>query len=153
RDKNVKAWYVDLMRLLFYLLDAISLRFIAGGLRVANADVVIFDRYIYDELANLPLERNYARSYTRFLLNLAPAPDVAYILDATPDEARRRKPEYPVEFLHKNRAAYLEFSKLINTVQVIAPSAANEMHFRIMENLIRRLPENQQASLRLPIFL
>src|SRR5436190_23388500 len=55
RDKNVRAWYLTIARHGLYLLDAIHLRMLAGRALRGAADVVIFDRYVYDELANLPL--------------------------------------------------------------------------------------------------
>src|SRR5271166_2594497 len=56
RDKNVTTWPVTLMRLVLYLADAICLRLRIHRASTENTEVVIFDRYIYDELANLPLQ-------------------------------------------------------------------------------------------------
>ena len=108
-DKNIKTWYLTIARFLIYFLDALSLRRVVTQAQKSDADVVIFDRYIYDELANLSLKNPLTRAYARLLLTLAPQPDVAYLLDADPVAARERKPEYPIEFLHANRAAYLAF--------------------------------------------
>ncbi len=63
RDKNVTAWYIVAARLFLYLLDAYSLRVAVSGSLCSGADFVIFDRYIYDELANLPLHRPTVRLY------------------------------------------------------------------------------------------
>src|ERR1039458_8506879 len=49
RDKNVTSWYVTAARLLLYLLDAYSLRVVVSGSACADADFIIFDRYIYDD--------------------------------------------------------------------------------------------------------
>src|SRR6266550_4420654 len=65
----------------------------------SEARVIVFDRYIYDQLATLPLEYAAARAYARWVLSFVPKPDVAYLLDAEPEVARERKPEYPVDFL------------------------------------------------------
>ena len=56
RDKNVRAWYLSLIRHGLYLLDTLHLRWVVAGARRSKADVIIMDRYIYDELANLPLK-------------------------------------------------------------------------------------------------
>ncbi|HEY3617374.1 MAG TPA: hypothetical protein VGK96_11215, partial [Candidatus Sulfotelmatobacter sp.] len=74
RDKNVTSWYLTAIRLFLYLLDAYSLRVAVSG-RSNTEDVVIFDRYIYDELANLPLKNWLVLSYVRLLLVLIPKPD------------------------------------------------------------------------------
>src|ERR1700722_17208719 len=97
RDKNVTSWYITAARLFLYLLDAYSLRVAVSGSSFNGADFIIFDRYIYDELVNLPLNHWPVRLYVTMLLPLIPRPDVAYIVDADPEAAHKRKPEYPVE--------------------------------------------------------
>jgi len=72
------------MRFFFYFADALNLRRTVHRLERSDADVVIFDRYIYDELANLPLNSWLARFFIRIVLRLAPKPDVAYVIDADP---------------------------------------------------------------------
>ena len=105
RDKNVRGWHVNLARHGLYLLDALHLRqVIARAAR--GADVLILDRYIHDELANLPLENRLTRAFVRFVAAIAPRPDVAYMLDADPIAARERKPEYPLDFLVDSRRRY-----------------------------------------------
>ena len=79
------------------------------------------DRYIYDELANLPLSRAMTKIFIRIVDFLVPRPDVAYLLDAEPEVARARKPEYPVEFLHTNRRAYLELARMLGRMTIIPP--------------------------------
>src|SRR5215471_4054044 len=54
RDKNVVSWYTIAARLFFYMLDALSLRWTLWQVS-QQTDFVVFDRFIYDELANLPL--------------------------------------------------------------------------------------------------
>src|SRR5581483_4394581 len=103
RDKNVRAWYLSLVRSAFYLLDAIHLRLTVKRALRMRVDVIIFDRYLHDELANLPLGNPIARAYIRFLAWLAPRPDLAMVLDADPAAACLRKPEYPVQLAQRGR--------------------------------------------------
>jgi thymidylate kinase len=121
RDKNVRSPFMTLVRLGMYVLDAVSLRGKAARAVRSDADVVIFDRYIYDELANLNLRNPLIRLYLECLIKLVPLPDVAFILDADPVQARKRKPEYPLNFLHENRRAYLRVADFLGTVAVIPP--------------------------------
>ncbi len=121
RDKNVRKWYLRLARHGLYLLDALHLARVIAHARRSGADVIIMDRYIYDELANLPLTNSVTRSFVRLISALLPRPDVAYILDADPEAARARKPEYPVEFMHICRNAYLQLARMIGHVSVIPP--------------------------------
>jgi thymidylate kinase len=121
RDKNVRAWYLTIARHALYLLDAIHLRMVVKRAINSGNDAIIIDRYVYDELANLPLERPMTRSFVRFVEKLAPVPDVAYLLDADPEAAHKRKPEYPVDFMHKCRAAYYRLAALLGTMTIIPP--------------------------------
>jgi thymidylate kinase len=130
RDKNVRSPLVTLFRLGVYVLDAISLRFKAEKARRSGTDVIIFDRFLYDELANLDLTRPAVRLYVRLLLQIAPKPHLALLLDANPAEAFARKPEYPLDFLHANRNAYLRLAQVAGCMTVVPPlpvDAASEM--------------------------
>ncbi len=120
RDKNVRSPLMTLLRLGLYALDALSLRRVAGRALRRGADVVIFDRYLFDELANLKLSSSLARGYLRALLALVPTPQAGLILDAEPAQARARKPEYPLDFLHENRRAYLRLAEIAGLI-VIPP--------------------------------
>ncbi len=138
RDKNVTSWYITAIRLFLYLLDAYSLRVAVSGSAYAGADFIIFDRYIYDELANLPITRLPVRLYVNLLLRLVPKPDVAYVVDADPETAHRRKPEYPLEFVRKNRDAYIALSRLVRGMTVLAPLSVEETTAKIRESIAKK---------------
>jgi thymidylate kinase len=121
RDKNVRRWYLTLARHFLYFVDAMNLRFVVGAARRSGADVVILDRYIYDELANLPLSSAMTRAYVRFVNWMVPRPDVAYLLDADPEAARERKPEYPVDFMRECRHAYKNLAMIVGRITIIPP--------------------------------
>ena len=133
RDKNVTSMHVIGARLFLYFLDAVYLRLFCLQLRKTEADVVIFDRYIYDELANLPLDHWFARWYVRLILTIVPQPDMAYLVDADPAAARARKPEYPLEFLRQNRERYLALSSLAGNMTVIEPLSVEAAEARMMD--------------------
>jgi thymidylate kinase len=114
-------------RLCLYFLDAARLAFVIATTSRRDADVVIFDRFLYDELANLDFGNPMARAYARLLMRLVPRPDVAFLLDADPVQARTRKPEYPLDFIYSNRAAYLTLVKLTEGVTIIEPLAAEDV--------------------------
>jgi len=121
QDKNIQTWYMTGARLCLYLLDTIHLRWMVARVKASPTEVAVFDRYIYDELANLPLNRWFIRAYVRMLVRVAPHPDIAYLVDADPVLARGRKPEYPLEFLYRNRASYLTLSQWVRGMIVIGP--------------------------------
>jgi thymidylate kinase len=121
RDKNIQSPMMTIVRLFLYFMDAISLRKKAHEALQSGADIVIFDRYIYDELANLNLRNPVMRFYIRLLMKLAPAPRISFVLDADPEQAHSRKPEYPIDFIYSNRASYLTLSRLLGNMTVIPP--------------------------------
>ncbi len=121
RDKNVRSPLVSLCRLGFYICDALSLRRKMHAVETADADVIIFDRFLYDELANLSLGNPLIRMYVGILMKLIRRPQISFFLDADPVQARARKPEYPLDFIQSNRKAYLTLGRLLGGVKVIPP--------------------------------
>jgi thymidylate kinase len=121
RDKNVRRWYLTIMRHTLYFLDALNLARVLRRSRKFPADAIILDRYIYDQLANLPLHSPVTRAYVQLVRAVVPKPDIAYLLDADPDSARARKPEYPVDFMRECRAKYFELERQTGDMTVIPP--------------------------------
>jgi thymidylate kinase len=124
-DKNNRAWYLLVARSLLYLLDALNLRRVVAQVRRRYGGAIVFDRYIYDQLATLPLDNGVTRAYARMVLAIAPKPDLAYLLDAEPELARERKPEYPLAFLYQYRRSYLALSQIapLNVIQPLSQEA------------------------------
>jgi len=60
-------------------------------------------------------------AFLRLVQKIAPLPDIAYLLDADPEAAHKRKPEYPVDFMHRCRAAYYRLAALLGTMTIIPP--------------------------------
>ncbi|HEY6254076.1 MAG TPA: thymidylate kinase [Candidatus Angelobacter sp.] len=129
RDKNMRGWHLTAARHFLYLLDACNLRRVVARERRSGADVIILDRYIYDELSNLNLKNPVSRIFVRAVQAFVPKPDIAYLLDADPAAAYERKPEYPVGFMEKCRHAYFELANLLGTLTIIPalslPAAKN----------------------------
>jgi thymidylate kinase len=135
-DKNARKWYLIAGRHVLYLLDALKLRRVSKQISSGSndADVIIFDRYIYDQLATLPIEKSFTRAYANFILRLVPKPSVSFLLDAEPEVARARKPEYPLDFMHRYRRTYLLLSK-IASLTVIPPQDIEGVHNAILRAL------------------
>jgi thymidylate kinase len=131
RDKNLQIWPLFVGRSFLHVLDVINLRRVVKKQR-SQAGVIIFDRYIYDQLAALPMERWWARGFARLLLQIAPKADLSYVVDAIPEEARARKPEYPLEFMRKYRSSYLELQRLAG-LELIAAGDPQDVHTAIVE--------------------
>ena len=121
QDKNVRRWYLTIVRHALYLLDAVHLTSVVRRARKSGADVVIMDRYIHDELANLPLANPATRLFVRLVNAFAPRPDVAYLLDVEPAQAIQRKPEYPIDFLYQSRRSYHHLAHILGHMTIIPP--------------------------------
>jgi thymidylate kinase len=134
RDKNVRSWYMAIARMFLYSLDTMRINLFVAKARRSAADVVIFDRYIYDEFANLLPCGWIMRICVLLLLRCTPKPDIAYLLDADPEVARARKPEYPVDFMKRNRQAYLALGELAG-MTVVSPLPVVEVSQKVMEEI------------------
>ena len=146
RDKNVQSRSMSAIRLCLYFVDTLSLRLVARKASKLPTDFVIFDRYIYDELANLSLRHPAARLYARLIMKLAPKPDIGYLLDADPVQARARKPEYPIEFLRMNRASYLALHQALGAMTIIAPMPVQDVQRQVWTHLVKLLSPAEMKS-------
>lgn len=133
RDKNVRSWPMTLLRLCLYLADAISTRSLMKKIRRSDGDVVIFDRFVYDELANLNLKNPAMRMYACAIAWFVPKPQISFLLDADPAQARARKPEYPLEFLLFSRKSYLALNELIGCMTIIPALPTQEVENEILQ--------------------
>jgi len=132
QDKNVRSRFMTGVRLFLYFIDAVSLRVTVEKALHSDADLVIFDRYIYDELVNLSLSKPAIRAYVWLIMKLVPRPHISYLLDADPIKARARKPEYPLEFMYTSRQSYLALSALIGGFSVIGPMPIQEVERAVL---------------------
>jgi len=149
RDKNLSPRLLVAMRFCLYFVDALGLCLKVRGFKHSNTQVFIFDRYLYDELANLPLHGKATRVFVRTLLRLIPKPDIAFVIDAEPLAALARKPEYPLEFLHRNREAYIALGRY-TPMTFIESLSIEATEARIREALLRVLPGEKNTFAGLP---
>lgn len=147
RDKNMRGGHLTLARHFLYLLDAINLRRVVARERSkAGVDVVILDRYIYDELSNLNLKNPLSRRFIKLVQAMVPKPEVAYMLDADPVAAYARKPEYPIDFMKKCRRTYLELASLLGHLTVIPALALPEAKHAVLKAAEQSLHASGRAA-------
>ncbi|MGO8794733.1 MAG: thymidylate kinase [Candidatus Sulfotelmatobacter sp.] len=140
-NKHVRKWYLTLARSAMYMLDAAKLRRLLSRQTIQKTDVIIFDRYIYDQIANLYSQSSAGRIYARILLKQVPTPDVAFIIDASPALAFARKPEYPLDFVQRNRQTFLNLRELVPHLIVISEGSPENVKSQILGHLFRsRVP-------------
>jgi thymidylate kinase len=147
RDKNTQNIPLLVGRSVLHLFDVMNLRRIVRRVKTGKSGVVIFDRYIYDQLAALPIQSWWARTFARVLLRVAPKPDLSYLLDADPEVARARKPEYPIEFVRKYRSSYLELCRFAN-LQLISPGSVDDVHQAVVDAFRSVLQKESDSQLQ-----
>ena len=64
-----------------------------------SADVIVTNRYFYDNLAHFTLSTWRERAYARALRAFMPVPDVGLLLVASPDTIRDRRPAYSSHYV------------------------------------------------------
>jgi thymidylate kinase len=136
-NKHIRSWYLTAARSGFYMLDVARLCSLLTRQEIKNSDVVIFDRYIYDQIANIYSQSFAARLCSRILLQQTPVPDLAFVLDASPTAAFARKPEDPLEFVHRNRKTFLHLRELVPQLIVISDAGEEDVKIEI-DGHIRR---------------
>ncbi len=141
KDKNTQTWPLLAGRSILHLFDVLNLRRVVRRARGERAGVIIFDRYIYDQLAALPMNNWLVRAYAKLLLRVVPKPDLSYLLDAIPEVARARKPEYPLDFMHKYRESYLEIRKMAG-MELIAAAEREDVHLAIVDRFAKSTASN-----------
>ncbi len=140
-NKHVRKWYLTWARSGMYVLDVLRLRGLLVKKPITDADVVIFDRYVYDQIANIDSRSAAARIYRKFVLKQTPVPELAFIIDASPDAAFARKPEYPLEFVHRNRQNFLRLREIAPELIVVAEGRPESVTSEIYLHILRsRLP-------------
>lgn len=153
--KHIRRWYLTAVRSGLYLLDIIRLRRLLASQRIRNYDVVIFDRYFYDQLANIYSPSIAVRTYIKTLVRQTPSPDLAFIIDTPPAEAFARKPEYPLEFMYKNRRAFLQLREFWPQLIIVSGITVEDIKREISSHLHRtkiaqvteeKEPEKQNVS-------
>jgi thymidylate kinase len=144
--KHIRNWYLAGARVGFYMLDVVHLKRLLSTPAVMQYDIVIFDRYIYDQIANLYSRSYIADLYRQALLNYAPKPDLAFIVDANPDKAFARKPEYPLEFVHQNRQNFLRLRELVPDMIVVGDASPEEVRDEIQMHVQRSGLDKRAAT-------
>lgn len=146
RDKNMRSWYLSILRHGLYLLDAIHVCEVIARARRGSPDVIIMDRYIYDEFVNLPLRNPFSRVFVRAVSAFVPKPELALLLDADPNAARARKPEYPLEFMKDARHAYFCMASFVGRITVIPPVSLEDAKREVLVALRRVLSTAKRAN-------
>jgi len=115
-----------LVRAVFYLLDALRLRRVVSQLRTGDHDFVIFDRYLYDRLAQIHSDAGWRRLHS-IAGGFGAEAGVCVYPGRLPADAFTRKPEYPLDFMYSYRSAFLGLSVFVPQLVVIGPATVENV--------------------------
>ena len=136
-NKHIRKWYLTAARSGLYVLDVLRLRRLLASKPLIDFDVVIFDRYVYDQIANIDSQSSVARTYGKMVLRRAPVPDLAFVIDASPAAAFARKPEFPLEFVQKNRQTFLRLKEIAPELIIISEGSPADVSAGIFSHVLR----------------
>jgi len=138
-DKNRKETSRVFLRQATYVIDLLTLclvRFYWEGLR---RKLVVMDRYIYDSLANLYDTNPIAVTFMNLFVKISPAPTIAFFMDADPEVAFARKPEYPRDYYTERATAYRDLFTRIRTGRIVKVRSIDETQQELREIVSTRL--------------
>ena len=103
-----RVLWSKLIRRIVYPLDLLVFQLVRFYVTRVQGRVLIMDRYFYDRLVDIvpTSTRKISWAWVRLLARLTPVPELAVLLEVTPDEAFARKREYSVPYLTHRAAAY-----------------------------------------------
>ncbi|MDB4349545.1 thymidylate kinase [Omnitrophica bacterium] len=141
-DKNRKDFKIVFFRKITYIFDLIILRIKILYYESLRKNILIMDRYLYDSVANL--FNTGSKLYADLVLKITPKPDLAILLDAKPEIAYKRKPEYPLEFYNERRDAYLRIFENAPNSTVI--ESGNSRINTIQQKIRDTFKDKQESS-------
>jgi hypothetical protein len=70
-------------------------------------------------------------------LRETPAPDLAFVIDASPAAAFARKPEYPLDFVYRNRQSFLDLRELAPQLIIVREGRQEDVSEEILGHVNR----------------
>jgi dTMP kinase len=129
RDKSALLKYRALLKLedLLLFLNYIVLVLPKILLYKRTCDFLITDRYVYDYVISMLMQKRYSRTFMKILLQIVPRPTITILLDTDPFIAYQRKGgENPVNELLFLRPLYYRFVVSVGGIIVDASGSKAE---------------------------
>lgn len=101
--------YLNFLVVMFYYLWKVYFFFLLVHLKYRN-DIVIVDRFIFDNIVNYKLNDKRFQFLCRFFLKLLPLPVLSFVLYADFDTIMKERPFYDPDYIrtHLENYAYLK---------------------------------------------
>lgn len=124
--KPARSMPASMLKLIYWLADCWFgyLAVILSSRR--RGRLVIFDRYVPDMVVDPVRYRLPSRAlrFSRWLITLAPQPDLHVLLDAPAEAVHLRKSELPLAELRRQRAAYLKMFQSLRCKLIVNADAS-----------------------------
>ena len=133
--KRRSVWAVRTVRFILYPLDCMRLSIRMQVLSLRGFTVIVCDRYVYDTIVNLACPTGW---FGRVLRLLSRKPDLAFLLDASPDLVQRRRKERSANDCAVHYAAY---QHLVNAGWELTPLPHRTI--KSTQNRIRQALDDQ----------
>ncbi len=136
RLRNAIIWNKP-WRTLLYVVDLGLFWGYRLYLERARRQILIMDRYFYDTLVDVADGRHWG--LLRLLARLTPTPDLPVFLDTGPEEAYRRKAEYPLAYQRTRWTAYQRVRPWVRTAVTLSnadlQSASATLHSLVLDRI------------------
>lgn len=123
----------------FLLVDILLFNICYGRLKGKEDDILVADRYFYDELVQARYLGISGRLFSRVYEKLIIKPDVAFFVELAPEKAYNRKSEYDVEYFKVKSSIYRDTCKG-GGFKIIPDVSLSEAEALIKEEIRGRLP-------------
>lgn len=124
----------------FLLVDILLFNICYGWLKGKENDILVADRYFYDELVQARYlgiaGRLFSLVYEKLIIN----PDVAFFVELTPEKAYGRKNEYDIEYFKAKSPIYGDTCKG-RGFRIIPDVSLSEAELLIKEEIDGRSPD------------
>ncbi|MFX0204411.1 MAG: dTMP kinase [Candidatus Hodarchaeota archaeon] len=109
--------------LVLIIPDVIIQNMIKIGIPIIMGRYIVADRYIYDTVVDIAVDRKFDINNTmillRVLLYLLPKPKIVFLLDVDEEIAFKRKKDIPsLEYIKDRRTLYINIGKEIGAVKL-----------------------------------
>ena len=109
----------QLMRKIFIPLDMFVLLMYRFKEEILCRRILITDRYLYDTLIDIIKFDGKGWGFVRFILKLAPKPDLPVFVNVPAEKAYERKPEYPLDYTQWRQGAYQKIFGLVSNPLIL----------------------------------
>jgi thymidylate kinase len=129
----------SLVRFSYYLLDYLWGYFTKIRPALVRRELVIYDRYYFDMVADPERSRISLPLWIRKLgLKILPLPNTAFFVHVSPEVVRARKQELPLEKIAELNEAYLDMAKASNLLVLENDATAEIAIAKLVDTAIER---------------